>query len=119
MPAVSWANFHPEGQGGVILRAIYPQPRRLTREQAMPLDDLRLIIIEYVARGGQLLVNHSEQDLDDCSTLPGAELKVDSFRAAVIAQLSTFQYLSRKPWNPSDIFKYRSCLRSALGCAVC
>ena len=49
MPAVSWANFNPEGRGGIILRAIYPQPRRLTREQAvaMPLEDLRGLKIRF------------------------------------------------------------------------
>jgi hypothetical protein len=78
MPAVSWANFNPEGKGGIILKTIYEQPRKLTRDQAvaMPLEDMQLIMLEFVARSGQLLVDHSEQDLQDSSTLPGAKLKV-------------------------------------------
>ena len=85
MPAVSWANFDPEGQGGIILRAIYPQPRRLTRQQAvaMPLEDLRSIILEYVTRGGQLLYRHGEQELQDASTPPGGKLKAGCWHASV------------------------------------
>jgi len=78
MPAVSWANFNPGGKGGIILKTIYEQPRRLTREQAndLSLEDIQLILVESIAKSGQLLVEHSEEVLQDSSTPPGARLKV-------------------------------------------
>jgi hypothetical protein len=80
MPAVSWANFNPEGKGGIILKTIYEQPRRLTREQAkaFSLEDLQFILVEFVAKSGQLLVEHSKEVLQDSSTPPGAKFKVGS-----------------------------------------
>ena len=42
MPARSWAGFNPAGKGGVVLRALFNPPRKLTHEQC-----LRMSIMDY------------------------------------------------------------------------
>jgi hypothetical protein len=65
-PAVSWANFDPEGNGAIVLSELFDTPRRLTREQAgkLSLQDVRSIQGEYMLRAGELLAQNPEDKTD-------------------------------------------------------
>ena len=75
MPAVSWAGFNPAGRGGLVLKAVFEQPRRLTREQAVKLtvQDIRDFHEEFLLKSGQLLVQNPNEDWH---SLAGIKLKV-------------------------------------------
>ena len=64
MPAVSWAGFNPAGPGGLILQAVFDQPRRLTREQTLKLSlqDVRELHEEFLIRGGHLLAQNPNEE---------------------------------------------------------
>lgn len=64
MPSASWAGFNPAGRGGLILQAVFDEPRRLTKEQASKLSvqDVRDFHEEFLVRGGHLLVQNPNED---------------------------------------------------------
>ena len=75
VPAVSWAGFNPAGRRGLVLKAVFEQPRRLTREQAVKLSvqDIRDFHEEFLVKSGQLLIQNPDEDWH---SLAGIKLKV-------------------------------------------